>query len=169
MDRVYDYSGEHAVTFTRGSLTKNTWTDWGLIPSSRHSEPVNGVWSQAVTISGINGQEDLVRMSPYNAVNSYSKLRSAVANDNRNYILNTYGFDIFQPSSGSLSFVIADQEQSFFAKQQEILNFLHNRVCTMRFVDDPSKAYSVRTTVSSFSNGDTFSNMSIAYSVLGEN
>lgn len=170
MDRVYDYTGQHSVTFTNSAgESRNTWTDWGLIPSSRHSEPVNGIWSNKVTIQGVNGQEDLVRMYPNNAVNSYGKLRSEVLNDNPSYIKSTYGYDILQPSSGSLSFIIANQEESFFAKQQKILNFLHNQKMTMKFSDDVSKTYTVRTTVSSISSGDKFSSISISYSVLSEN
>ena len=167
-DNVYWYNGEHSITFLNGTTTKNTWTDWGLIPSSRHSEPINGIWSQKVSISGVNGEEDLVRMYPFNAVNSYQKLRSALVNDNEQYIKQNYGYDIFQPSNGSLSFIIADQDVSFFVKQQEILNFLHNRKVQMIFEDDPTKTYIVRTSVDGFSNGDTFSNLTISYSVLQE-
>ena len=167
MDDRIMYHGEHSVTFTNDSgVSVNTWTDWGLIPSSRHSEPINGIWSQAVSVPGINGQEDLVRMYPYTSVNSYSKLRSAITNDNRNYILSHYGYDIFQPANGSLSFVIADQEESFFTKQQTILNFLHNQRVTMRFSDNPSAAYTVRTTVTGNQNGASYSSISISYSVL---
>ena len=169
MDRVYEYIGQHSVTFTNAAgESRNTWTDWGLIPSSRHSEPVNGIWSNKVTTPGVNGQEDLIRMYPNNSVNSYAKLRSEVLNDNPAYIKSTYGYDILQTSSGSLSFIIADQEESFFSKEQRILNFLHNQRMTMKFSDDPSKTYSVRTTVSSFQNGDTFSSLSISYSVISE-
>lgn len=169
MDRVYEYTGQHSVTFTNAAgESRNTWTDWGLIPSSRHSEPVNGIWSNKVTTPGVNGQEDLVRMYPNNSVNSYAKLRSEILNDNPAYIKSTYGYDILQASSGSLSFIIADQEESFFSKEQRILNFLHNQRMTMKFSDDPSKTYTVRTTVSSFQNGDTFSSLSISYSVISE-
>lgn len=163
-----DYLGEHSVTFTVNGVSRNTWTDWGLIPSSRHSEPVNGIWSQKVSIPGINGQEDLVRKYPYTAVNSYSKLKAALKNDYRDKIQSDSGYDIYQPSNGSLSFIIADQAVSFFKKEQEILNFLHNQVATMMFDDDSSKTYTVRVTVSSFDSGANYSGISIAYSVLNE-
>lgn len=163
-----DYLGEHAVTFTVGGVSKNTWTDWGLVPSSRHSEPINSIWNQIVTIPGVNGQEDLIRKYPYNAVNSYSKLKAALKNDNRDKIKSDSGYDVYQPSSGSLSFIIADQTISFFKKEQEILNFLHNQVATMVFADDPAKTYTVRVTVGSFDSGDTYSGLSISYSVLSE-
>lgn len=168
LPNVYDYTGQHAVTFTVGGQSRNTWTDWGLIPSSRHSEPIHGVWSQATTVPGVNGQEDLVRKYPYNAVNSYSKLRNALKNDNRDKILSDSGYDIFQPMNGSLGFIIADQTESFFAKQQTITNFLHGKTGTMRFADDPNKTYSVLLTVESFDSGDTYSSLTIAYSVLNE-
>lgn len=165
---VYDYTGQHAVTFTVGGTARNTWTDWGLIPSSRHSEPVNGVWSNPATIPGVNGQEDLVRKYPYNAVNSYSKLRSALRNDNRAQFQSDDGYDIYQAASGSLGFIIADQTESFFAKQQEITNFLHGKTGTMVFADDPGKVYTVLLSVESFNNGDSFSSLMISYSVLSE-
>lgn len=169
MDRVYDYTGQHSVTFTNTSgVSRNTWTDWGLIPSSRHSEPIGNIWSNKVTIPGVNGQEDLVRMYPNNAVNIYRKLRSELISDNPDYIKRAYGYDILQPSSGSLSFVIADQDEPFFTKSQKILDFLHNQRMTMQFADDPSKTYIVRTTVGSIQSGETFSSLSISYSVISE-
>ena len=163
-----DYLGEHSVTFTVNGVSRNTWTDWGLIPSSRHSEPVNPIWSQKETIAGVNGQEDLVRKYPYAAVNSYSKLKSALKNDHRDKILTDSGYDIHQSNTGSLSFIIADQRVSFFKKEQEILNFLHNQTATMVFADDPSKIYTVKITVASFDSGANYSGMSISYSVLNE-
>lgn len=163
------HNGEHSITFTIGNVSKNTWNDWGLVPSSRHSEPISGIWSNGVSIDGINGQEDLVRLYPYNAVNSTSKLDDAVVNDNRDYLMSHYGYDIFQSSSGSLSFLIADQQRSFFKIQQDIMNFLHNQSGTMVFSDDPGKIFTVRTTVESFSNAAKYSGVSINYSVIHEN
>ena len=169
MDRVYIYDGKHSVTFTNeDGVSRNTWTDWGLIPSSRPSEPVNGIWSNKASIPGVNGQEDLVRMYPNNAVNSYGKLKSELKNDHPTYIKSTYDYSIQQAPSGSLSFVIADQEETFFEKSQEILNFLHNRKMKMKFADDTRKTYTVRTTVSALQSGDTFSSIGISYSVLSE-
>ena len=168
MDNVV-HNGEHSVTFVNeAGERRNTWLDWGLIPSSRPSEPVNPVWNKFVAINGINGQEDLIRMYPTSSVNSYSKLRASVLNDNREYIKSYYGYDIFQASSGSLAFVIGDQEVSFFAKEQMILNFLHNQKMTMTFMDDTSKTYTVRTTVDSFTNGKNYSSLVISYTVLSE-
>lgn len=165
---VYIYKGEHSVTFTKDGVSKNTWNDWGLIPSSRPSEPVNGIWSRNVSVDGVNGQEDLVRMQPYHAVNSYSLLNDAIANDNPSGIQSENHYSLFLPSQGSLAYLIADQNHSFFAKQQEILNFLHNRTMTMKFNDDPSKTYTVRTTVESFESGAKYSSVSINYVVLDE-
>ena len=168
LSNVYEYTGQHSVTFTVNGVTKNTWSDWGLIPSSRHSEPVRGIWSQVVTIPGVNGQEDLVRKYPYNAVNSHSKLRNALKNDNRDKILSDNEYDIYQPMNGSLGFIIADQTESFFAKEQTIINYMHGKKGTMKFADDPSKTYTVLLSVESFSSSETFSSLSISYTVLNE-
>ena len=165
---VQIYKGEHSVTFTKGSVSKNTWDDWGLIPSSRPSEPVNGVWSKGVSIDGVNGQEDLVRRQPYHAVNSTALLNDAINNDNPAYIKSNNGYDLLMSAQGSLAFLIADQNTSFFAKRQEILNFLHNQSMTMVFRDDPSKTYTVRVTVDAFDSGAKYSSMSINYTVLSE-
>lgn len=165
---VYEYTGQHSVTFTVSGVTKNTWTDWGLIPSSRHSEPVHGVWNNTVTIQGVNGQEDLVRKYPYNAVNSYSKLRNALVNDHRSKIMSDSRYDIYLPMNGSLSFIIADQEESFFTKQQKIVNFLHGQTGTMKFQDDTNKTYSVLLAVDSMNSGENFSSITISYTVLND-
>ena len=165
---VYDYTGQHSVTFTVNGVTKNTWTDWGLIPSSRHSEPIHDVWSNAVTVQGMNGQEDLVRKYPYNAVNSHSKLRNVLENDNRDKIMTDSGYDIYLPMNGSFGFIIADQEESFFTKQQQILNFLHGQTGTMKFQDDEDKTYNVLFSVDAIDSGETFSSISISYTVLND-
>lgn len=165
---VYDYNGEHSVRFQVDGVWKDTWTDWGLIPSSRHSEPVRALWSQAVAINGTNGQEDLLRKFPYFAVNSYAGLREALVKDNREQILSERGYDIFQPLSGSLSFIIADQTVPFMHKKQEILSFLHGKTALMQLTDDPDKTYTVFVSVDSVSSGDSFSQVSITYSVTNE-
>lgn len=168
LDNVDIYTGQHSISFTVDGVTKNTWSDWGLIPSSRHSEPVYGIWSQKVSISGVNGQEDLVRKYPYTSVNSNAKLKESLNNDNRERILSESGYDIYQPTSGSFSFIIADQNVSFFRKEQEILNFLHNRTATMIFADDPSKVYKVRVSVGNMGSGSNYSSVSISYTVITE-
>lgn len=167
---MYDYvtyNGEHSVTFSNASNEiRNTWTDWGLVPSSRHSEPIEELWSQTATVGGVNGQEDLVRLSPFFAVNSYSRLRESIRNDNRDYIKTNLGYDIYKPMTGNLSFIIADQETSFFVKTQEIVNFLDNKIMRMAFNDDPSNEYTVRTTVENVNNSTKFSSIEIGYSVI---
>lgn len=163
---VQIYKGEHSITFTKNGVSKNTWSDWGLIPSSRPSEPVNGIWSRGVSIQGVNGQEDLVRRQPYHAVNSSALLNDALNRDNPTRIKSLHGYDILLPAQGSFGFLIADQNHSFFAKQQEILNFLHNQEVTMVFSDDLSITYTIRATIDSFESSSKYSGVSINYTVL---
>lgn len=166
MDNVV-YNGEYSVTFMKSlSDRRNTWIDWGLVSSSRFPEPLNQIWSNKVTLGGISGEEDLVRMYPYGTINSYSNFRSAIVNDNRLYIMDNYEYDLYQPVSGQLSFTIADQETSFFKKQQDILAYLHNQEMDMFFSYAASEIYHVRTTVDSFTNGANFSSVSISYSIV---
>lgn len=168
LPNVYGYYGQHSVTFVVDGVIRNTWEDWGLIPSSRHSEPVNEIWSHETDIFGINGQEDLVRAFPNIVANSTPNMRTSLRTDNRDSILTTSGYDIFNPSSGSLTFTIADQTVSFFKKEEEILNYLHDKEALMIFEDDPEKIYSVRTTVNSFSSAAKYSTLSIDYAVIYE-
>lgn len=168
LSNVQIYKGEHSIDFTKGNVTKNTWSDWGLIPSSRHSEPVNGIWSKSVSIDGVNGQEDLVRYHSYYAINSTELLNQFIVSDNPASIKSRFGYDLYLPSQGSLSFIIADQTKSFFSKQQEILNFLHNQSLLMAFTDDNLKTYTVRTSVSSFNSGAKYSGLTIDYTVISE-
>ena len=168
LSNVYEYFGQHSITFTVDGVSKNTWTDWGLIPSSRFSEPINGVWSQVVETNGINGQANLVRAYPYSVVNSSVKMEQALREDNRNSILAAKGYDLLMPSNGSFSFIIADQTVSYFQKRQEITNYMHGKSGTVVFADDPGKIYTVRLSVESFDSGSTFSGVSISYSIINE-
>ena len=167
LKNVLLYKGEHSVTFTKDGISRNTWNNWGLIPSSRHVEPLDNIWSKEVTVPGVNGQEDLVRSSPYISVNSYYNLRSALLNDNPSKIKSEYGYDITMPTSGALSFVIADQKSSYISKVQEIANFLHGCAVTMVFSDNPSQTYTVRTTVESITSDQTYGGVSISYAIIG--
>lgn len=173
LDNVQLYEGQYSVSFTVDGVTKNTWTDWGLIPSTRHSEPVNGVWSQAVTAPGTNGENNLVRLYPYSVANNTKALKGALRKDNRDRILSEekyagkyHAYDIFQPKSGALSFIIADQTVSFFEKQKEIANFMHCKNGTMTMDSYPGETLNVFITVEGPSSGETYSSVSISYSIL---
>lgn len=162
---------QYSINFTDDQgVTKNTRTDWGLIPASRPSVGRQEIWSNPVSIPGINGQADLVRPYPFPTVNSYYEFREALVNDNPTYSQQTNELSLLQNGSGSFSFIIADQTRPWIAIYEEILNFMHNR--HMRFQLDlapeddrsemSSKTYYGRTSVS-FSNGNDYSKIQIDY------
>lgn len=162
---------QYSINFTDDQgVTKNTFTDWGLIPASRPSVGRQEIWSNPVSLPGINGQIDLVRPYPYPSVNNYHEFRTALVNDNPTYSQQTNGLSLLQNGSGSFSFIIADQTRSWMVIYEDILNFMHNRHMSFQLDLSPeidkttisSTTYYGRISVS-FSNGASFSKIQIDY------
>lgn len=163
----------HSITFTsEDGTSKNTWTDWGLIPSTRHSMAKREVWSNKVDVVGVNSQPDLVR--PYHVslglnVNSYSGLTNLINKDTDDYATTTYEYSILKNGSGSFNFIVADQDRSWITIYSEIMNFMHGQKTKMIFADDdPDTVYNVLITVGGFQSGNNFSQISISYSLVAE-
>ena len=57
---MYTYDGAHAITFINSSNTsKNTWSDWHLIPTQKPVFPAPEFEANYVDIPGRNGSLDL--------------------------------------------------------------------------------------------------------------
>ena len=66
-----------------------------------------------------------------------------------------------------MSFIIADQQQPFFLKLQEIVNFLHGQMVKMT-IDGFFDEYEARVTVDSYNSKANFGDITISYSILRE-
>lgn len=56
---MFYYNQEHSVTFNKGNETRNSWTSWRLVPSSRPSIAQASYIEKYVDVPGRDGQYDL--------------------------------------------------------------------------------------------------------------
>lgn len=135
------YNGEHSITFkaTDGSFTKNTWTDWFLIPTERPTITVPVEKTKFVEIPGRTGSYDL---SDY--------LREQTTYPDR---------------TGSFEFIIDNDHLGWFTIYSDIASYIHGQRLKMVFSDDPNYYYLGRFTVEKFSSEEHNSKLSISYRV----
>ena len=135
------YNGEHSITFTSldGTVSKNTWTEWHLIPTSRPTVSVPGAQNKFVEIPGMDGSYDI---SDY--------LRADVAYTDR---------------SGTFEFVVDNDHEDWLTIYQSLLMFLHGQRLRMTLVDDDGWYYEGRFTVNEWKSDKVRSAVSISYRV----
>ena len=162
------YDGVYQIKFwdsndSKTATVKRTWDDWGLIPSQRYSHERYGVWSNATTIPGSNGSQDLKRVYFSDPVNR-GYLKKALHNDN--IPENIRGYTYNQLGNGSFQFIVYDQDRSLVEIVKEVKDFLHNKRVIMGFRDTDAEGKEerrwVRTAVS-FQTGTSYSSITINY------
>lgn len=126
----------HSITFG----DKNTWDDWGLIPSSRPVFSPPPVRTKYIEIPGADGELDLTTV-----------LTGRPAYGNR---------------VGSFEFIVADQTRNqWFELYSRITNYLHGRRMQAVLEDDPGFFYDGRFSVNQWQSNPSFSTIVIDYSV----
>lgn len=125
----------HSITFG----DKNTWTDWGLIPTSRPVFNPPKIKSKYVDIPGSDGLLDLSTLLA--------------------------GRPLFANREGSLEFVVADQTKNWAVLYSDIANYLHGQSMRAYPEDDPDYYYEGRFTLNAWQSNQTFSTITIDYSV----
>lgn len=125
----------HSVTFG----DKNTWIDWGLIPSSRPLFNPPSVKTKYVDIPGADSQLDLSTIF-----------------SNR---------PLFANRQGTMEFIVADQTKDWAVLYSDISNYLHGQHLRAFLEDDPDYFYEGRFWVNNWKSNATFSTISIEYSV----
>ncbi len=129
----------HSVTFG----DKNTWDDWGLIPTVRPS------------------------VAPPELIETDAGADSSDGDIDTTDVL---GQTYFGLSKGSLNFLVYNKAtvthayHGWAAVQSKVMNHLHNRRCRMILDDDPDYYYEGRFQVS-FSTGKNFSSVTISYAL----
>lgn len=121
------YNGEHSITF--GS--KNSWTDWHLVPSSRPVFAPPKTKTNYVDIPGMNGSLDL---------------SEAVS-----------GRPVYENRQGSFDFYADVQykdEGSWIELYSEIMAYLHGQRMEAYLDDEPYYRYVGRFEVDSWTSGD---------------
>ena len=120
----------HSITFGG----KNTWSDWGLIPTSRPVFSPPSVKTVYVDIPGADGSIDLSDV-----------LTGDVKYENR---------------SGSFEFRV-DRSRNWSIVYSEILNFLHGQKLKIFLDDDPGYYYYGRAQVNQWKSDKNFSLITI--------
>ena len=129
------YTGAHSVYF--GS--KNTWTDWFLIPSSRPVFNPPKQKTQYLDIPGASGSLDLSEsLTPY---------------------------PIFNDREGTMEFAVDNDHREWHALYSEIMDYLHGRTMQARLADDPNNYYEGRFSVNEWKSEPANSVISISYRV----
>ena len=144
------YTEEHSISFgdialdnttnlTVFEVLANSWEDWHLIPSSRPSIAPPPVVTKYIEIPGSDGVLDL------------SDYLTGKAN---------YG-----PRTGTLSFLVDNDHESWETIRQNMINFLHGKTVKMRLEDDPHYFYVGRFTVGNWESGASNSAVSVSYNL----
>lgn len=127
----------HGVTFTIGSTSKKTWTDWGMISEEPILVEPPSVKTNYVTVPAANGQIDL---------------SEAVA-----------GHVLYDNSSGSISFTVTDDAP--LTVYYNVMQFLHGMRGTMTPADGGG-TFTGRFSVDGYSVSDGQFKITIGYNVL---
>lgn len=125
----------HSITFG----TKNTWTDWHLIPSSRPVFSPPPLKSKYIDIPGADGQVDLTTLLS--------------------------GAPTFGNSTGSFEFIVADGYLSWEITYSMIMNHLHGQSMHAILEDDPLYFYDGRFSVSEWRSDKSYALITIEYTV----
>lgn len=119
---------------------KNTWDDWGLIPTVRPVVAPPSIKSQVIDLPGGNGYIDLTEL-----------LTGEIAYGSR---------------QGSWSFVSEPQNAEIFpwqSKYTAIMEYLHGKEYKVWLEDDPAFYYEGRLTVAGWQPGANWSQVAINY------
>lgn len=128
----------YAVTFVKGTTTKNSWTDWHMVPSSRPvinpPEPKKTI----IEIPGSNGVIDLTE-----------SLTGDVTYGNR---------------TGSIEFIVMnDKPMAWYELYNEIMNTIHGRLCQISLEEEPDWYYEGRLEVNEWRSDPDYSRITIDY------
>ena len=129
----------HSVNFGE----KNTWDDWGLIPTSRPSVAPLAVLENDNDADSTDGAIDTTEV---------------------------FGQVCYTPAKGTMEFLVTNPGTSEYSYtgwvqiRNDVLNYLHNRRRRMVLDDDPDHYYEGRFQVS-FSGGKNWSKVTIEYMI----
>lgn len=129
----------HSVIFVDGNVSRNTWDNWHLIPSSRPVVSRPNVNFKYIDIPGMDGSLDAT-----------------------NYLV---GRPTYSDCSGSFEFYVANDYGDWASRKAELSTFLDGREMRMFLEDDPQYYYVGRFTARDWRPGANFSTVSIDYRV----
>lgn len=128
-------AGQHSITYG----TKNTWTDWHIVPTSAPEFSIPPFKTEYVEIPGSSTTLDL---------------STALT-----------GFPTFQQRTGSHEFLIYPDTSDPFVLHSEIMNYIHGKRMDAFLKDDPMYKYTGRFVVEDMKIDTSFSYITIGYNV----
>lgn len=135
------YNGEHSITFiSTNGTSKNTWTDWHLIPSARPTIQPPPPQTFTLEIPGRSGKLDF-----------------------SDYIFNS---PVFNNREGSFEFIVDHENTNYIswsATKEEILNFIHARWFKVILQDEPDYYYEGRITIDELKSNSDWSVITFKY------
>ena len=118
---------------------KNTWDDWKILPTERPVFAPPKPKTTYIDIPGGNGALDLSE--------------------------SLTGYPIYENRTGSFKFRVMNGYVKWHERYTEIMEHLHGRSMKAILADDPDYFYNGRFTVDSWESGDTWSLITIGYTV----
>ena len=118
---------------------KNTWDDWKILPTERPVFAPPKPKTTYIDIPGGNGALDLSE--------------------------SLTGYPIYENRTGSFKFRVMNDYVEWHERYTEIMEHLHGRSMNAILADDPDYFYKGRFTVDSWESGDTWSQITIGYTV----
>lgn len=127
------------ITDEVSEVTKNTWTDWHLVPNERPSIAPPEVKTEYVDIPGMNGSLDYTE---------------ALAGETR------YGNRI-----GSWTFIVVNGYQKWHTLYDELRSFLHGKKLSVSLQEQPNYIYTGRLELDAWKSGEHYSTIGIKYNL----
>lgn len=118
---------------------KNTWDDWKILPTERPVFAPPKPKTTYIDIPGGNGALDLSE--------------------------SLTGYPIYENRTGSFKFRVMNDYVEWHERYTEIMEYLHGRSMNAILADDPDYFYKGRFSVDSWESGDTWSQITIGYTV----
>lgn len=118
---------------------KNTWDDWKILPIERPVFAPPKPKTTYIDIPGGNGALDLSE--------------------------SLTGYPIFENRTGSFKFRVMNDYVEWHERYTEIMEYLHGKSMNAVLADDPNYFYKGRFTVDSWASGNTWSEITIGYTV----
>lgn len=129
----------HSINFVDGNISRNTWDNWHLIPSSRPVVARPTTNYKYIDIPGTDGSLDIT-----------------------DYLV---GRPTYSDCSGSFEFYVENDYGDWAARKSELSTFLNGRRMKMILEDDPDYYYMGRFTLNQWKAGANFSSVTIDYRV----
>lgn len=118
---------------------KNTWDDWKILPVERPVFAPPKPKTTYIDVPGGNGALDLSE--------------------------SLAGYPVYENRTGSFKFRVMNDYVEWHERYTEIMEYLHGRSMNAILADEPAYFYKGRFTVDSWESGDTWSLITIGYTV----